>query len=179
VSDDLRERIRAQYGDGIPERVFRTRGDIARPVELGHFNCAGEYKMPEQAKPAIAWPVTLHLPWSTLVSDNEKFRAMLRGDQAIMVIKRPYREASDRIHQLAMSKAAGAQPAAEPLQLVARVWFPDNNVRDMTNWSKLVFDALKGAVYEDDRWLHDVRWIRMGTDVDAPRAEITITPLLP
>jgi hypothetical protein len=136
---------------------------------------------PEPARnaTAITWPVRLTLPWSTLISDNDKFRAMLRGDQAIMVIKRPYREAGERIHQLATSKLGGAQLAAEPLQAIARVWFPDNNVRDMTNWSKLVFDSLEGAVYENDRWLHRVIWERAGVDVDAPRAELTITPWLP
>jgi Holliday junction resolvase RusA-like endonuclease len=175
MSDDLRERIRAQYGEGIPvSGQYRTRdaGKAARREETaGREETAARIRM--------VWPVTLHLPWSTLISDNKKFRAVQRGDQAIMAINAGYREAAERIRELAMSKAAGAQPAAEPLQVTARVWFPDNGVRDMTNWSKLVFDAMKGTVYEDDRWLHDVRWIRLGVDVDAPRAEITITPLLP
>jgi Holliday junction resolvase RusA-like endonuclease len=169
VSDDLRELIRRQYGEGIPvSGQYRTAAAASNPVA----------NLPHATKPAIVWPLTLTLPWSTLISDNKKFRAVQRGDQAIMAINAGYREAAEKIQQLAKSKAAGAQPAAEPLQVTARVWFPDNGVRDMTNWSKLVFDAMKGAIYDDDRWLHDVRWIRMGVDVDQPRAEITITPLL-
>jgi hypothetical protein len=40
-----------------------------------------------------------------------------------------------------------------------------------------VHDALEGVVYTKDRWLDDVRWYRAGVDVDAPRAEITISPI--
>jgi Holliday junction resolvase RusA-like endonuclease len=36
---------------------------------------------------------------------------------------------------------------------------------------------MAGTIFEDDSQLHDVRWIRAGVDVDAPRCELTITPL--
>lgn len=174
TDDEIRISLRRQgCPDVAIERTIRARH---RVPSVGAPTRA-VLEMPPRPRAAIVWPLTLRLPWSTLISDNDKHRAMLRGDQAIMVIRRPYRDAGERIHQLALSKVAGAQAAAEPLQVIARVWFPDNNVRDMTNWSKLVFDSLAGAVYENDRWLHDVRWIRMGVDVDQPRAEITISPM--
>jgi Holliday junction resolvase RusA-like endonuclease len=73
----------------------------------------------------------------------------------------------------------GRPAAACPLRLEARVYVPDNRVHDVVNFSKCVHDALKGTVFTDDQWLHDVRWIRAGVDVDAPRCELTITPLCP
>jgi Holliday junction resolvase RusA-like endonuclease len=136
---------------------------------------------PALVREAIAWPFTITLPWSCLVSDNEKHRAQLRGTgpsaRAIMVITRHYATAEEKIHALALQRMNGAAPADCPLALTARVWMPDNRIHDLTNSCKLVHDALERAVYENDRWLHDVHWIRAGVDVDAPRAEITIVPL--
>jgi Holliday junction resolvase RusA-like endonuclease len=154
---------------------------VTQPRDLGHFNCAGRYVMPKEqpVRDAIAWPFTITLPWSCLVSDNVKHRAMLRGTQPAMVINRGYADAEEKIRTLAASRVVGCAPAAVPLALTARVWMPDNRVHDLTNSCKLVHDALEGAVYENDRWLYDVHWIRAGVDVDAPRAEITILPLPP
>jgi Holliday junction resolvase RusA-like endonuclease len=166
--------------DAFPSRsrlaeLYRQR--TGRELVLDGTVPAAPAPVPALVRDAIAWPVTLTLPWSTLASDNVKHRAMLRGSQPAMVINRGYADAFEKIHDLATLRVNHAQPAAEPLALVARVWMPDNRVHDLTNSCKLVHDALEGAVYENDRWLHDVHWIRAGVDVDAPRAEITIRPL--
>lgn len=136
---------------------------------------------PQPIAKAAEWPFRLSLPWSCLVSDNDKHRAQLRGTgpsaKAVMVITRSYATAEERIHALALQRMDGASPAAEPLALHARVWMPDERVHDLTNSCKLVHDALEGTVYQNDRWLYDVRWTRAGVDVDAPRCELMIWPL--
>jgi hypothetical protein len=56
VSDDLRELIRRQYGEGIPvSGQYRTAAAASNPVA----------NLPHATKPAIVWPLTLTLPWST------------------------------------------------------------------------------------------------------------------
>lgn len=129
------------------------------------------------------WPLSLTIPWSCLVSDNVKMRAAMRGTmehpKATVVLTTEYRKARDRIGALARDRMGSAKPAAIPLALVARVYVPDNRVHDVVNFSKAVHDALKGTVFVDDQWLYDARWIRAGVDVDAPRAEICISPLTP
>lgn len=175
MSDDLRERIRAIYGDGIPvSGQFRTPACAVNKADVANRN-----REQIQHREQIVWPVQLTLPWSTLVSDNEKHRPMLRGSQAIMVIKRPYAEAEKRIRGLATSKLGSAAPANHPVQIAAKVWVPDDRPHDQVNFAKLVHDSLEGVVYNNDRWIYRAVWERAGVDVDQPRAEITITPLLP
>jgi Holliday junction resolvase RusA-like endonuclease len=127
--------------------------------------------------PAVAWPLRLTLPWSMLVSDNLKWRAATRGNTATIVLTPAYRDAKRRIRALCLTLMAGRRPLTIPLALEARVWVPDRRRRDVVNYSKALHDALTGTVFLDDAQLHDVRWIRAGVDVDAPRADITITPL--
>jgi hypothetical protein len=170
--DELKARVRAQYGDGIPVRSFRDESASPAP--------AASPATPVVTTAAV-WPVKLVLPWSCLISDNLKHRAQLRGSgpsaKAVMVITRAFATAEEQIRALGLSKMGGAAPASEPLALLARVWMPDERVHDLANSCKLVHDALEGAVYQNDRWLYDVRWTRAGVDVDAPRCELTIWPL--
>lgn len=121
--------------------------------------------------------ITLRIPWSALCSDNVKMRAALKGGKATVVLTPNYRTSRDAIHALAVETMHGRPAADIPLRLVARVYVPDNRVHDVVNFSKAVHDALKGTVFTDDRWLYDARWIRAGVDVDAPRCELTISPL--
>lgn len=125
----------------------------------------------------VVWPVQITIPWSALVSDNEKFRASMKAGKPIMCINRDYKQATERIAALARDRMAGAPPASTGLRLTATVWMPSASPRDITNFCKCTHDALEGVVYDNDRWLYDVRWIRAGVDVDAPRAVVVIRPL--
>lgn len=133
----------------------------------------------------LRFPIRLVLPWSHLCSDNFRERA------SIMIIKgkptprklmdRRYKEARERIQTKARAAMVVDGLAFEPipktpLSLVACVWVPDERLHDVCNFSKGVHDALQGIIYANDSQLHDVRSIRMGVDVDSPRAEITIQP---
>jgi Holliday junction resolvase RusA-like endonuclease len=124
--------------------------------------------------PSIEWPVRLILPWSYLISDNRKY-GVIEGK---LILTKDYRRCKGLIHDAAKTKLAGALPVAIPLSLEARVWVPDDiKAHDVCNFAKAAHDALEGVVYTKDRWLHDVRWIRAGVDVDGPRAELRIAPL--
>jgi len=123
----------------------------------------------------IMMPVHLRIPWSALVSDNAKYGVI----DGRLIAQKPYRAAKKAIHKLAVDVMGGRPAAACPLAIVARVYVPDNRVHDVVNFSKCVHDALKGSVFTDDQWIHDARWIRAGVDVDAPRCELTISPLSP
>lgn len=131
-----------------------------------------------------AWPLRIVVPWSALISDNRKHGAILTkvgpNQQPIpkLIMQAGYREAKAKVRQLARLAMGEAEPVGVPLQLEARVWVPDRRSRhDVANFAKCCHDALIDAVYTDDQWLHDVRWIRAGMDVDRPRAEILIAPL--
>jgi Holliday junction resolvase RusA-like endonuclease len=134
----------------------------------------------------IGWPLELTLPWSHLVSDNQRHGAIVRlvgpnhTPTPLLIMTAAYREAKGKIMKLARAQLAGAEPVAIPLKLEARVWLPGGRGKhDVCNFAKAVHDALQEIVYVDDQYLHDVRWIRAGVDVDHPRAELTISPLTP
>jgi hypothetical protein len=160
--EELRARVRALYGDGIPVRAsYRA-------------DATGTPERPAESLAEIAWPVRLLLPWSYLVSDNLR-HGVIDGR---LILTSAYRRAKGLIRDAARSKLAGCEPAACPLALVARVWVPDEiRAHDVPNFAKCCHDALESVVYTKDRWLWDTRWIRAGVDVDAPRAEVTITPI--
>lgn len=128
---------------------------------------------------AIVWPLELTLPWSALCSDDERTAPAMRKGQVkpVQILTERYRNAKEKVRLIARPKVVGCAPAAIPLKLEARVWVPDNRIHDVPNFAKCVHDALQKLVYVNDSWLHDVRWIRAGVNVDNPRAEITITPI--
>lgn len=182
-SEELERLLREQ---GVPaEKAHATAFGIPVRVDHGFPRNAVGFEQGGQLVAVVTnlspWPLSLTIPWSCLISDNVKMRAAMRGTmehpKATVVLTPEYRKARDRIGALARDRMGAAQPAAVPLALVARVYVPDNRVHDVVNFSKAVHDAMKGTVFVDDQWLHDARWIRAGVDVDAPRAEITITSL--
>lgn len=162
-------------------RMKADRERLVPPLRAGHYvHVVGTPPNPPMTLTTYpVQPITLRLPWSALVSDNDKFVAKRRGEKAMMVITEPYATAKERIAQLARDTMGNHAALEVPLSLTARVWFPGGRTNDVTNWCKLVHDALEGIVYTDDRWIHDARWIRAGVDVDAPRCELTIAALLP
>ena len=133
----------------------------------------------------LEFPIRFTLPWSALISDNRKYGAATgrKGPTSFprLVLTPEYRAAKHK----ARSEAINAMrleliqfPAlARPLSLEAKVFVPDSRIHDVCNFAKCAHDAMEGVIFKTDSWLHDVRWIRAGIDVDQPRAELTITPL--
>lgn len=165
------EIIRGLMARGVAKGVaILAAGTAAPPPETaGYVQVVGA---------PLLFPICLTLPWSALISENRRFAS--RGSRIFMTA--PYKAAratAKKIGLAAMTASDGKlfPPLARPLALVARVWFPDNRIHDAPNFAGATHNALKKIVFADDAWLHDVRWIRAGVDVDAPRAEIDIRPL--
>ena len=169
--------VRLDADPSAPARWFELQqkagpaGSIARE-QLEHL----------EAPPITVWPVRILIPWSYLVSDNERKEPYLVQDGgrvvARMRLSRKYANALSAIGQLARNKVGECEPYAGPLAIEVRVWVPGNSAHhDIANFCKLVHDALERVVYRNDTWLHDIHWRRCGVDVDAPRAEISLTPL--
>lgn len=174
------EIARALEAQGVPrDKARQVAGLAAEPRERAAFL--------RVVGPELAFPIRFVLPWSALASDNDKYVAQIRRKDGgvpfpFITLTEKYRAAKNS----AKARAAEAMtvegqrfPAlASPLSLVARVWVPDNRPgHDVANFAKCAHDALEGVVYAKDEWLHDVRWIRAGVDVDRPRAELEIAPL--
>lgn len=165
--DELRARIRQQFGDGIPERSYRT--DQTTAVHPIYPATPAPVDLPQ-----IVWPVKLLLPWSHLISDNARY-GVINGK---LLLTKDYRRCKGQIRELVRTKLGMVDAAAIPLRLEAHVWVPDElRAHDVCNFAKCCHDALQTVVYANDRWLWDTRWIHAGVDVDAPRAELTILPL--
>jgi Holliday junction resolvase RusA-like endonuclease len=136
---------------------------------------APTYRAPLPSPPPSAWPLRITLPWSTLVSDNARYTV----HYGRLHLTKPYRAARKAIRHRVRDLMGGTLPVEFPLRLEARVWVPDRRLHDCCNFAKGVADALEKHVYTSDKWLYEVHWIRAGVDVDAPRAELRITPLPP
>lgn len=154
---------------------------VAQQVEGAKLAQTAAAPDPVRPTRTIAFPLTITLPWSALISDNRKYAAAHRKhhERPLVILTGEYRAAKEKIKGVVRHHVAGCALVEVPLALEARVWMPDNRLHDVANFSKCVHDALEKLVYANDTWLYDVRWIRAGVDVDCPRAELTITPLTP
>ena len=120
-------------------------------------------------------PVSLALPWSSLLPDNRKYAS----NTGVVWTTKEYRAAKakavDAIRdQLPPDWSPIAVPVAFRLVLIE----PNRHRRrDLLNYQKLICDALKGLVYADDSLIDDHHWTRGTPDIDRPRAEITVTTI--
>ena len=167
-----------------PSRFAREADPRVTVAGAEHWTLGAPIASLEIQAPAIEWPVRLLLPWSLLVSDNERKEPYLVHEggkpHARMRLTKRYREAKAKIEQLARGKLGVVAAAADvELELTAKVWVPGGSYsrNDVCNFGKGVHDALEGIVYVNDNQLHATHWLRAGVDVDAPRAELTIAPL--
>jgi Holliday junction resolvase RusA-like endonuclease len=147
------------------------RAEAAARLQLGLPTPASTSPIREE----LRLPASVTLPWSLLVSDNEKCEA--KGEKHML--KTRYRQAKAAIPERVRQQLGNVAPTHQPLQLIARVYVPDNRTHDVCNFAKLVHDALQGVMYTNDSLLWDTRWQRVGVDVDRPRAEVTIYPAVP
>lgn len=166
------EKVRALIAQGVPAAKAEA---LFPALKLLPHN---------QAAPtiaALAFPLHLTLPWSSLCSDNfrEAASLTLRGGKPFprKVLTARYKAARDAVREIAKGIVGDALAVECPLHLRALVYVPDARPHDVCNFAKGVHDALEGIVYRNDRWLYRVQWERAEIDVDRPRAELTITPL--
>jgi crossover junction endodeoxyribonuclease RusA len=61
----------------------------------------------------------------------------------------------------------------EKVIMEIHTFFPDNRRRDCHNTGKILYDALEGILYDDDRYLLP-RYIDVQIDKENPRIEIVV-----
>ncbi|MBK7716826.1 MAG: RusA family crossover junction endodeoxyribonuclease [Gemmatimonadetes bacterium] len=115
---------------------------------------------------------TLVLPFDVLVPDNRRVTRTVRGR---VLLTTRYREGKRAITLLARTQYRG-RPMVGPLELRARVFFPDHRRRDPGNLRKALTDALAAVCYADDAQLWREVWERAGVDRGNPRVEVLIRP---
>jgi Holliday junction resolvase RusA-like endonuclease len=133
----------------------------------------GAPRLPAVLLPDTDWPLRLRIPWSCLISDNALY--LTRGGKRFKTPE--YREAQKRIQALATDAMDGRPKADCPLVITFTFYVPNTQHRDVHNFIAGLADSLKGVVFTDDHWLHRGGWTHAGRDIDAPRCELTITPL--
>lgn len=123
-------------------------------------------------------PMKIVLPWSVLVSDNEKYGLLKTKTGGRITLKPLYRLAKRRGAEIARDMWGDAPPFTGPVVFRGVLIEPNRRERrDIVNYGKLVQDVLKGVAYVDDSQIDVADWIRGAPDIDAPRLEITITPI--
>jgi Holliday junction resolvase RusA-like endonuclease len=115
---------------------------------------------------------TLVLPFGVLVPDNRRVTRTVKGR---VLLTTRYREGKRAIALLARTQYGG-RPILGPLELRARVFFPDHRRRDPGNLRKALTDALTAVCYADDAQLWREVWERAGVDRENPRIEVVIRP---
>lgn len=147
----------------------------ARIQLLGETPAAKPQPRPEAQE--VRLPCRFSIPWSLLISDNERHCPGMRGGKPVVLTKPHYGQAKNKIAEIATRATECGVPLRKPLRFDGLVFPPRATRVDCTNFAKLVQDALSCVVYSDDKWLYEVFWKRMPADVDQPRAEVTITEL--
>lgn len=126
--------------------------------------------------------VQLVLPWSCLVPDNAKYAAAIKAGGAFILLATEYRNAKNKaveeVERQMTAHRVGRFPKELKLRIEARMFEPNRHKRrDISNYTKLVHDALTGLVYADDSQLDRVLWVRAGVDIDRPRLELEVAVL--
>lgn len=124
-------------------------------------------------------PVTLTLPWSVLVSTNQRTNpagwGKMKGRQ---FLTQRYRNALVTAEIMVLNQVRGRRPKfTGPVSLEMRFWEPDRRRRDPGNLVKLIEDSMTGVVYADDAQICRSLWERAGVDRLDPRVEIRVSAL--
>lgn len=120
---------------------------------------------------SLPHPVTVVLPWSCLVSDNDRM-GVWRGRK---ILTRRYRNA------LAQARLEIARQWRGPrwgwrVAVTARIVAPPGH-RDVQNFTKLLCDALEHSALRNDEQVADWRIVDGGRDDEFPRAELDLIPM--
>ena len=126
--------------------------------------------------------ITVTLPWRALFLDNNRLRPVtMRGKGGKMVARLvptgDYKKAQKLARGLIKTQYRG-RPLIGPVELSVEVFVPDDVRRDVTNYAKMIGDALVGTLITDDRWqvLRKTTWRVPRIDRENPRAVLTLTP---
>lgn len=174
------EMVRALMAQGVPREMAekQARAELVRNPYTGVTG--GDYtvtfpRVSEKPPQISDTPITLRIPWSALVSDNALY--VVREGKRYRTAE--YKAAQKAIAALARDAMQDRPLYDAPLSITFRFWVPNGQRRDVQNFIAGLADSLKGVVWTDDHWLHEGGWRLVGRDIDAPRCELTITPLSP
>lgn len=111
------------------------------------------------------------LPWSVLCSVNQRTNP-IAGRQ---YLTKRYRNALSNASVLVLGQCRGERPKfTGPVRATFDFFPPDRRRRDCGNFTKLVEDAMTGAVYEDDSQVHEHTVRKMNVDMVEPRVEVVV-----
>ena len=114
------------------------------------------------------------IPFAALVPDN---RRLTPGNGRLILAKR-YRDARDGVHLIAKVAWKRHEIIGGAVMMECRFWLPVRRKRDMTNFSKILNDALSGVCYFDDEQITHYTMVKCGVDKAKPRVELTLWPYL-
>ena len=117
----------------------------------------------------------LELPWSALRPDNHRLMPVVRGKRAFLITAPEYRAAKyeAELRMKAQWRSSGRRMLEGDVSLHAVLWVPDRRKRDVTNYSKLLQDAMTGIVFADDAQVVRALWEKR-MDRDNPRVELEV-----
>lgn len=118
----------------------------------------------------------LSLPWSLLVSDNERSQPIVLGNGKLrFVASAKYKAAKQAARELLTQQVGGNPPLAGRVRVTATLIEPNaSRTRDLSNFAKLVNDVMSGIVYVDDGQIDSLTWQRGVPDIDRPRLLLAV-----
>lgn len=162
---------RAPTDDGIAMRPL-----VLTPISTATSVIVDLIPMPDIASRRFLW-----LPWSLLVSDNDKYSPGTRkgpgGHRVGILLHTPrYRKAKKSGREALADQLKGADIFCGRCHLTGVLYEPDRRTRrDPSNYAKLVHDICSKLVYCDDSQLDRSTWERGQPNIDKPGLALTIT----
>lgn len=186
MSDDLRERIRAQYGDGIPAKSYRqaeglapvTRspapGKVQRaPVRPTPSLSAGRVLVSLDYGRREGDVLRLELPFPPRTKKNHGQAFGIKQSQGYIRFKT---QVIDHVARMATTLKLPL-PADVPYNAAA-LFYVDNDAADTVGLMQGLADALQDAgVLPNDRQLRTWNGTDQWLDKTRPRVEVTLTPI--
>lgn len=124
-------------------------------------------------------PFTVTLPWAVVCPDNQRHGLLQRGPGGPKRIglTGKYRRALEFASMAAMAGKKGYDPFTDPVEVSITLHEPNARRRDISNFCKLICDALIGSAYLDDFQIRKLHVARGNYDKSKPRADITVSAL--
>jgi len=115
------------------------------------------------------------IPWSLLVSDNDRMQPVVREGMPRLVLSKRYKEAKQAVRVLLIAQTNSQAPLMGRVRVTATFIEPNaHRVRDLSNFAKFVHDALSSIAYVDDGQIDVLTWRRSAPCIDRPRLEIAV-----
>jgi Holliday junction resolvase RusA-like endonuclease len=157
------------------------RDEAARRVAISQPKAARIAMTPLVPVTHTLTAVTVVIPFPLLVSDNLRMIPIImrkgKATYPLLVANAKYKKAKIAIATVVraqLPKPWGIYTGRCTLDAV--IHEPNaSRTRDLTNWAKIVSDALSGLLYVDDGQLDRSTWIRGAVDPVHPRLVLTVS----